>query len=260
MTDLELIADAAAEAGALALTLSKAGLTIEKKADGTPVTDADLAVDALLTQRLRAARPDYAWLSEETADNTDRLSARRVFIVDPIDGTRAYMRGKPWWAVCIAVVEDGQPTAAVVYAAALDERYEAVAGAGATLNGRPIHASRTTALENARMLGDEAMFAHPAWAKPWPPMTIDSRNAVAYRVALVASGAYDAAVALSHKSEWDIAAAALIATEAGAVVSNHKGAPFVFNTPKARARSLICAAPGVYPLILARTSPIDLPD
>ncbi len=262
MTDLELIVDAAEEAGALALKLFKDGLTIEKKSDGTPVTDADLAVDALLTERLRAARPDYAWLSEETADNVDRLSARRVFIVDPIDGTRAYMRGKPWWAVCIAVVEDGQPTAGVVHAAALNERYEAAAGAGAgaTLNGRPIHASRTTALENARMLGDEAMFAHPAWAKPWPPMTIDSRNAVAYRMALVASGAYDAAVALSHKSEWDIAAAALIATEAGAIVSDHKGEAFVFNTPKARARSLICAAPGVYPLILARTAPIDLPN
>ena len=259
MTDLELIADAAEEAGALALKLFKAGLNIEKKPDGTPVTDADLAVDAFLTERLRAARPDYAWLSEETADNTDRLSARRVFIVDPIDGTRAYMRGKPWWAVCIAVVRDGAPVAGVVHAAALGERYEAAAGAGATLNGRPIHASRTDRLEGARMLVDAAMFAHPAWREPWPAMTIESRNAVAYRMALVASGAFDAAVALSAKSEWDIAAAALIAAEAGAVVSDHKGASFAFNTPKARARSLICAAPGVYPLILAKTSPIDLP-
>ncbi len=260
MTDLELIAGAAEEAGALALKLFAAGLNIEKKPDGTPVTDADLAVDALLTAHLRAARPDYAWLSEETADNTDRLAARRIFIVDPIDGTRAYMRGKPWWAVCIAVVEDGQPTAGVVCAAALDERYEATVGGGATLNGLPIHASKTAALDGCRMLGDEKMFAHPAWREPWPSMTIESRNAIAYRMALVASGAYDAAVALSGKSEWDIAAAALIATEAGAMVSDHKGLPFTFNTPKARARSLICAAPGVYPLILAKTSPIDLPN
>ena len=260
MTDLELICDAAEEAGALALKLFKAGLNIEKKPDGTPVTDADLAVDAFLTQRLRAARPDYAWLSEETADNTDRLSARRVFIVDPIDGTRAYMRGKPWWAICIAVVQDGRPVAGVVHAAALGERYEAKAGGGATLNGEAIHASATTALEGCRMLGDEKMFAHPAWRTPWPPMVIESRNAIAYRMALVASGASDAALALSAKHEWDIAAAALIATEAGAAVSDHKGAPFTFNTPKAKARSLICAAPGVYPLILARTSPIDLPN
>ncbi len=259
MTDLDLIADAAAEAGALAVKLFAAGLEIEKKSDGTPVTDADLAVDRLLKARLTAARPDYAWLSEETADNTDRLSARRLFIVDPIDGTRAYMRGKPWWAVCIAVVEDGRPVAGVVYAAALDERYQALEGEGATLNGRPIHASKTTALEGCRMLGDAKMFAHPAWRTPWPPMTIESRNAVAYRMALVASGQDDAAVALSSKSEWDIAAAALIATEAGAVVSDHKGKAFAFNTPKAKARSLICAAPGVYSLILARTSPIDLP-
>ncbi len=260
MTDLELIVEAAEEAGALALKLFKSGLQIEKKADGTPVTDADLAVDALLTRRLRAARPDYAWLSEETADNTDRLTARRVFIVDPIDGTRAYMRGKPWWAVCIAVVEDGRPIAGVVHAAALGERYTAEAGAGATLNGRPIHAGRTDGLDGCRMLGDEKMFGHPAWHRPWPPMVIESRNAIAYRMALTASGAFDAAVALSAKSEWDIAAAALIAQEAGAVVSDHKGRPFIFNTPKAKAASLICAAPGVYPLILARTSPIDLPD
>jgi myo-inositol-1(or 4)-monophosphatase len=260
VTDLELIADAAQEAGALALKLFKAGLNIEKKADGTPVTDADLAVDAFLTERLRAARPDYAWLSEETADNTDRLSARRVFIVDPIDGTRAYMRGKPWWAISIAVVQDGRPVAGVVDAAALDERYLATAGGGATLNGRPIHASATTTLEGCRMLGDEKMFAHPAWARPWPPMVIESRNAIAYRMALVAAGTFDAALALSAKSEWDIAAAALIAAEAGAVVCDHKGEPFAFNTPKAKARSLICAAPGVFPLILARTSPIDLPN
>ena len=260
MTDLELIVDAAQEAGALALKLQTAGLHIEKKSDGTPVTDADIAVDTLLKDRLGAARPDYGWLSEETADNTARLAKRRLFIVDPIDGTRAYMRGKPWWAVCIAVVEDGRPIAGVVHAAALDERYEATLGGGATLNGRPIHASRNTALGGCRMLGDEKMFAHPAWASPWPPMTIESRNAIAYRMTLVASGAFDAAVALSAKSEWDIAAAALIATEAGAVVSDHKGEAFAFNTPKARARSLICAAPGVYPLILAKTSPIDLPN
>jgi len=260
VTDLELIVDAAQEAGALALKLQTAGLHIEKKSDGTPVTDADIAVDTLLKDRLGAARPDYGWLSEETADNTARLAKRRLFIVDPIDGTRAYMRGKPWWAVCIAVVQDGRPIAGVVHAAALDECFEAMLGGGATLNGQPIQASGTTVLNGCRMLGDDKMFAHPAWREPWPPMTIETRNAIAYRMALVGSGAFDAAVALSAKSEWDIAAASLIATEAGAMVSDHKGEPFAFNTPKARARSLICAAPGVYPLILARTSPIDLPN
>jgi myo-inositol-1(or 4)-monophosphatase len=260
LTDLELIVDAAAEAGALAVKLFAAGLNIEKKADGTPVTDADLAVDALLTRRLRQARPDYAWLSEETADNTERLTARKLFIIDPIDGTRAYMRGKPWWAICIAVVADGVPVAGVVNAAALDERYEATLGGGATLNGAPIHAAGTSVLEGARMLGDEKMFAHPAWATPWPPMTIEARNAIAYRMALVGAGTFDAAVALSRKSEWDVAASALIATEAGARVSDHKGRPFAFNTPKARVPSLICATASLYPLILQRTAPIDLPD
>jgi myo-inositol-1(or 4)-monophosphatase len=260
VSDLPLIVDAAREAGALALKLLNAGLNIEKKPDGTPVTDADLAVDAFLTERLRAARPDYAWLSEETADNSDRLAARRVFIVDPIDGTRAYMRGKPWWAVCIAVVEDGVPIAGVVHAAALDECFTSTLGCGANLNGQRIHASGTVNLEGCRMLGDEKMFNHPAWREPWPPMTIESRNAIAYRMALVASGAFDAAVALSAKSEWDLAAAALIAEEAGVKISDHKGRAFAFNKPIAKVPSLICATPGLYPLILERTSPIDLPD
>ena len=114
--DLELIVAAALEAGRLAVQMRDAGLSVEIKADNTQVTNADLATDALLTQRLRAARPDYGWLSEETADNTDRLSNRRLFVVDPIDGTRAFIRDRPWWAVSIAVVEDGLPIAGVVFA------------------------------------------------------------------------------------------------------------------------------------------------
>jgi myo-inositol-1(or 4)-monophosphatase len=260
VTDLELIADAAAEAGALAQRLLTSGLDIQRKADGTPVTDADLAVDRFLKARLLAARPDYGWLSEETADDPARLGKSKLFIVDPIDGTRAYMHGKPWWVVSIAVVEDGRSVAGVLDAPACGERYAAADGKGATMNGRPIRASAATALEGCRMLGDEKLFAHPAWKTPWPPMAIETRNAVAYRMALVAAGAGDAAVALSAKHEWDIAAAALIAEEAGAKISDHKGLAFAFNTPKAKARSLICAAPGLYPLILKRTSPIDLGD
>jgi myo-inositol-1(or 4)-monophosphatase len=260
VTDLELIVDAAAEAGALAQRLLLAGLDIHCKADGTPVTNADLAVDQLLKERLLAARPDYGWLSEETADDPARLAKSKLFIVDPIDGTRAYMRGKPWWVVSIAVVQDGRPVAGAIDAPACNEQYAAEAAKGATLNGRQIRASVATGLEGCRMLGDEKMFAHPAWQTPWPPMAIENRNSVAYRMALVAAGAGDAAVALSAKYEWDIAAAALIAEEAGARVSDHKALPFAFNTAAAKARSLICAAPGLYPLILKRTSPIDLGD
>ena len=129
--DLDLIVAAALEAGRLAVRMRDEGLTVEIKPDKTQVTNADLATDALLTQRLRAARPDYGWLSEETADNAERLSNRRLFVVDPIDGTRAFIRDRPWWGVSIAVVEDGLPIAGVVFAPDAEEIYTAVAGQGA---------------------------------------------------------------------------------------------------------------------------------
>jgi myo-inositol-1(or 4)-monophosphatase len=258
--DLTLLTDAAREAGALALKRRTPGLEIEKKSDGSPVTSADLEVDAFLTEALRGARPDYGWLSEETADNPDRLACARVFMVDPIDGTRAYIRGKPWFVVSLAVVEQGRPIVAAIFAPALDELYVATAGGGAALNGAPIHPSPRDALEDAAMLGDAKMFAHPAWKKPWPSMRIQERNAIAYRMALVAAGTFDAAVALSPKHEWDLAAGVLIAEEAGAAAVDHKGRPLVFNTPRALCPSLVCAAPALAPLILARTRPIDLPE
>lgn len=255
--DLDLILSAAQEAGALILERREAGLTVEYKANNSPVTDADLAADALLTERLRTARPDYGWLSEETADNPERLERRRIFLVDPIDGTRAYARGRPWFAVSIAVVEDGAPVAGVVLAPALDETYTAVAGGGAFLNGERIVHSGRTDLADAAMVGDKALFAHPAWHTPWPPMRIESRNSLAYRMCLVASGAFDAAVAPGDKSEWDLGAADLIAREAGAVICDRHGQPFVYNRPDPSHAGLVACAPGLATLILNRLRPIE---
>jgi len=254
--DLDLIKAAALEAGRLALEARAEGLRIWSKPGGSPVTDADIAVDTLLKLRLRAARPNYGWLSEETADDPARLQARRLFLVDPIDGTAAYIRGKPWFTVCIAVVEDGQPICAVVYAPELGEVYEATAGGGARLNGLPIAPSDRVELEDAAMLGDARMFADPRWPRPWPQMRIASRNSIAYRVVLVASGAFDAALALTPKNDWDLAAADLIAREAGACVGDHLGRPFVYNRPAPMQRSLLCAAPGLCELILTNLSHI----
>lgn len=255
--DLVLIRDAALEAGRLALDTRAKGLKIWTKPGGSPVTDADLAVDTLLKLRLLNARPNYGWLSEETADDSARLAIPRLFLVDPIDGTAAYIRGKPWFTVCIAVVEAGRPIAAVVHAPALDETYEATLGGGARLNGQPIAPSSRTELEGAAMLGDPRMFADARWPQPWPAMRIESRNSIAYRMALVASGAFDAALALTPKNDWDLAAADLIANEAGAHVSDHLGRPFLYNQPAPQQPSLLCAAPGLRELILTRIGHID---
>ncbi|MGZ3400990.1 MAG: 3'(2'),5'-bisphosphate nucleotidase CysQ [Caulobacteraceae bacterium] len=255
--DLDLIRAAALEAGRLALEARAEGLKVWSKPGGSPVTDADLAVDTLLKLRLKAARPNYGWLSEETADDEARLGVRRLFVVDPIDGTAAYLRNKPWFTVCVAVVEDGRPTVGVVHAPELGETYEAVAGGGARLNGAPIAPSARTELDGAAMLGDARMFADPRWPRPWPPMRVESRNSVAYRIALVAAGAFDAALALTPKNDWDLAAADLIATEAGACVGDHLGRSFVYNRPAPMQRSLLCAAPGLHELILTNLSHID---
>jgi myo-inositol-1(or 4)-monophosphatase len=251
--DLKLILAAAQEAGDLARSLRHQGLEIEyKEADGTPVTNADLAADRLLTERLRTARPDYGWLSEETADARDRLDCRRIFVVDPIDGTRAFLNGRPWWSVAIGVVEDGLPTAAAIYAPEVEETYAAAAGLGATLNGRPIRHSDTSALEDSRMVGDPLVFSHWSWPQAWPTMRIEQRSSTAYRMCLVASGAFDAAVAPLRKADWDVAAGDLIAREAGCFVGDHTGEGFRYNRARPSQASLICCAPALAPLILER--------
>ena len=259
MNDLDLILQAAREAGELALSARESGLKVWSKDGGSPVTDADLAVDTLLKTELGAARPDYGWLSEETADDPARLTTTRQFVVDPIDGTAAFMKNKPWFAVSIAVVENGQAIAGVVHAPALNETYAATANGPATLNGEVITPSSTDQLLGAAMLGDAKMFAHPAWREPWPEMRIESRNSIAYRMCLVAAGAFDAAVALSPKSEWDVAAADLICARAGALLSDHKGRDFAYNRPVPLVPSLVCANRALHPLILSRVGHIELP-
>lgn len=256
--DLDLIRTAAREAGQMALDLRDAGLKVWSKSNASPVTDADLAVDAFLKERLLSARPDYGWLSEETADSPDRLSKRRIFVVDPIDGTSAYMKNTPWWCTPIAVVENGQPVAAAIYAPVMGEMFEATEGGGARLQGRRITASDTTELEHAELLADARLMETRDWDEPWPQMNFSKRNALAYRMALVAAGAFDAAIAISPKWDWDVCAGALIAQEAGARVSDHMGHKWQFNRPDPRQTSLICAAPALHPLIVRRTAPIPL--
>ncbi|MFN3523843.1 MAG: 3'(2'),5'-bisphosphate nucleotidase CysQ [Phenylobacterium sp.] len=256
--DLALILDAAREAGELALRLRAEGLQVDYKAGNSPVTNADLAADAHLKRRLAAARPDYGWLSEETADNRDRLERPRLFVVDPIDGTRAFLKGRPWWAVSIAVIDGARPIAGAVFAPQLDQTFAALEGGGATLNGAPISPSDTGSLEDCAMVGDARMFTHPSWPTPWPQMRVEARNSTAYRMCLVASGDFDAALALVAKADWDLAAADLIAREAGAFVGDHRGEPFAYNREIPAQRSLVCATPALAPLILDRVRHIAI--
>ena len=259
-SDLELIEQAGLEAGELALQFKRDGqVRTWSKEGGSPVTNADLAVDAFLKERLIGARPDYGWLSEETADDPARLAARRVFVVDPIDGTVAYIRDRPFWVVSIAVVQDGQPIAGVLRAPDLEETYTAQAAGGARRNGVAIHVGSRAALEGGAMLSDAKTIRDPRWPQPWPEdMRVESRNSVAYRMALAASGAFDAVLALSSKCDWDLAAADLIVREAGGVSTDHQGRPFAYNLPSPEKPSLVSANPALHQLIIGRVNHIDL--
>lgn len=260
--DLDLLRAIVREAGAIARGFFGGSYKRWSKEQGSPVTEADLAVDAFLKERLCAARPEYGWLSEESEDNSARLDRRMVFIVDPIDGTVAFLKNKPHFTICAAVVEDGHPVAGVVYNPISEEFFAARTGRGATCNDAPIHVSQRDTLEGCRMLADRQMLAHKAWEtppnRPWPPMEIETRSSIAYRLALIANGSFDAMLALSAKRDWDLAAADIVLSEAGGLVTAHDGARFVYNRPAALQPSVIAAGPGLYPKLLERVSHVDL--
>ena len=244
----DTVAQIAHEAGQLALARFRTDFARWEKAPGNPVCEVDLQVDRLLRARLSALLPDAGWLSEETADNADRLAHERVWIVDPIDGTRDYIRGRPGWAVSVALVEAGQPVIGVLDAPARGEVWRAAAGHGATLNGEPLAASTRTALAGARVPTDALPKADRDLT------TVEKPNSIALRMAMVADNRADLVATLRWGNEWDIAAAVLIAAEAGGSVTDALGAELVFNKPDPRAFGVITSSVGIHAAALARLS------
>ncbi len=251
--DTALLEDAVREGGAIARTFLTGRNKTRSKADGSPVSEADLAVDRFLKERLRPARPEYAWLSEETEDDSARLSARRVFVVDPIDGTIAFLKGRPHFTICAAVVEDGIPVAAAVYNPLTEECFTALGGAGARLNGALVKVSNREKLEGCRMLASKATLRDACWGGvPWPPMEITTPNSIAYRIALVACGACDAAITLAGTHDWDLVAADLIIREAGGRISSFEGKLPRYNQANPIQPSIVAAGPILCEAILSR--------
>lgn len=252
--DFQTIQAVAREAGELAARYFHQTCEAWEKSPGNPVSEADLAVDDLIKRRLTAHRPQYGWLSEETIDDAARLSCRRVWVVDPIDGTRAFVAGRDGFAVSIALVEDGHPILGCLYAPLRNLFFCAAKDGGATLNGIDIHVARSDQLKGCRMLADKALFQADFWPEPWPAMKLDKPNSIALRLGLVAAGMADAAVALRPKSEWDLAAAWLVLTEAGGVCTDHSGAHPRFNRPDPVYPTVIAASAQLYPQVLARVA------
>ena len=247
MSDLSLLTDAAQAAGEVALPFWRRTHKSWEKAEGAgPVTEADLAVDAMLKDRLLAARPDFGWLSEESEDSGSRQSTSQVFIVDPIDGTRAFMAGERTWAHSLAISRNGTITAAVIYLPAREKLYTAKLGGGAFLNGVSIRSSSRSSLDNATVLSAKPNLNLKYWPNGLPQMHRHFRASLAYRLALIAEGRFDAMLTFRDTWEWDVAAGTLITKEAGGMVSDRFGDAPIFNNPKPVLRGLIAAGPPVH--------------
>ncbi len=240
---------AVTEAGALAL--SKFGSPIRNwtKGASSPVCEADIEADLLLRDRLMRDAPGYGWLSEESTDDPARLAARRVWIVDPIDGTRGFISGRSDWAVSAALVEDGRPVVAALFAPATDELFLAVKGAGATRNGESIVAARGASLDGVRMAGPPRRLERLAAIAPGIEI-VPKIFSLALRLARVAAGGLHAALAGPNSRDWDLAAADLLVHEAGGALTSLHGDPPIYNRPDPVHGALIAAGHARHAVLL----------
>jgi myo-inositol-1(or 4)-monophosphatase len=228
------------EAGALAHRSFGTRIKTWFKEHNSPVSEVDIAVNDFLNERLSAIAPDAGWLSEESEDAPARLDARRVWIVDPIDGTRAFISGRPDWTISVALVEHRRPVVAALYAPVSGEFFRAAAGAGATCNGTPIAASAGGAIAGARLAGPKRLLDYLATVAP--DFTIQPRiHSLALRLARVADGTLDAAFASSTSRDWDLAAADLLVHEAGGALTTLSGATLAYNCASTVHDTLVAA-------------------
>lgn len=251
--DLALLVSVAHQAGEIAARHFGKGPKSWDKGDGQgPVSSADLEIDVMLRARLLAARPDYGWLSEESAPMPAQDRAARGFVVDPIDGTRAFLDGQTGFSHALAVVEHGVPVAAVIYLPLKQLLYTAAAGQGAHLNDAPIAVRARSALDGADVLVARPQLAAEFWPGGVPQVTRHFRPSLAWRMALVAEGQFDAMLTLRPTWHWDIAAGALLVAEAGGAVSDGSGAPLRFDTETPQSSGVIAAGPALHAAFVQR--------
>ncbi|WP_419906341.1 3'(2'),5'-bisphosphate nucleotidase CysQ [Hoeflea sp.] len=254
--DLALIREAAEQAGRMAMGYFRKDPDVWYKDGRSPVTEADIAVNTFLRETLTEARPDYGWLSEETEDDHSRRHHERTFVVDPIDGTRAFVNGEDVWCVSIAVVDAGVPLAGVLACSARDELFEAASGGDARKNGKLIA---------AKAAGTGRVMSMPQTVYRNLPeefaRSID-RSAhipsLAYRIAMVADGRLDATLVKPGSHDWDLAAADLILRNAGGALLNKKGEPVRYNKKSVSHGLLIAGPERMLPELKNVASAIDL--
>jgi myo-inositol-1(or 4)-monophosphatase len=246
--ELELAMAATREAGALILTFFGRDTPVRYKSADQPVTEADLLADALLKGRLLEARPRYGWLSEESRDAPDRLSRESVWIVDPIDGTNSFIEGRPEYVISVALARRGEVVLGVIHNPSTGELFHGVGGGGAYRNGdalRMVAGGTTMLASRSDLRAGEFDSLRDSW-------TFAALGSTAYKMVKVADGTAAAYVSRGLKSEWDVAAAALIVSEAGGIATDAAGYPLEYNRPEPFVRGIIVAAPEVYPELQRR--------
>jgi myo-inositol-1(or 4)-monophosphatase len=248
-----MVRQMALEAGAMALEFFQHGAETTArrwyKDRASPVTEADMAVDSFLKRQLSQTLPEAGWLSEETADSPARLNKRLAWIVDPIDGTRAFMAGHPDWSISIALLMEGRPVFGLLYAPAHDHIYEATLQGGATRNGTPIRVSAADKLTNARVAGPKPLVDRLE-RRAGPLERLPKIPSLALRLARIAEGTLDVALVSSNSCDWDLAAADLILHESGGLLTDLAGTQVTYNRPEPVHGELAAAASRLHPRLI----------
>ncbi|HSJ08266.1 MAG TPA: 3'(2'),5'-bisphosphate nucleotidase CysQ [Longimicrobiales bacterium] len=260
--DLALAEAAAREAGAIVMQYFGTDLDVVMKSPGQPLTEADLAANVALHNALAGARPDYGWLSEETRDSTDRLGRRRVWIVDPIDGTRSFIARRPEFTISIGLVVDGAAVVGVVYNPARDELFSAVAGGTAHVATggavEPLVVAQRMPDAMVTLLASRSEIARGEFDPFRDTWHIEPAGSTAYKLALVASGNGHAFISRGPKSEWDICGGVVIVEAAGGVVTDVNGAVPRFNNASPYVHGIVAANAGLHEDLIARIGELPL--
>jgi myo-inositol-1(or 4)-monophosphatase len=226
----------------------------EYKIGHDPVTEADRALDAVLRKEL--LREGEGWLSEESVDDPIRLQRSRVWVVDPLDGTREFVKGIPEFCVSIGFVEDGRPVAGGIYNPATKETFLGSLGSGVTYNGKPSQPSQRTSLDGAVVLASRSEVKRGEWkAFEHAPFKIRPMGSVAYKLALVSAGQADATFTLTPKNEWDVVGGAALVQSAGGFVSTLEKTGLTANRPNPLLSGLLASGPSLKDKLLALVEP-----
>jgi myo-inositol-1(or 4)-monophosphatase len=247
--DHALLIEAVREAGAIALSYFGNKPKTWEKSPGHWVSEADLAANDHLEQALCGARPDYGWVSEESANPVIRP---RFWLVDPIDGTSAFLRGRPEFAVSVALIEAGRPIVAAVCNPATDELFDAYAGGGVRLNGQPVRATDQATLDGANLMISRTEYDRLDWHKNLGDVTVGAISSIAYKLALVAAGHCDATATVWGKSTWDVAGGDLLVCEAGGHITDGTGQPFDYSDPLAPISSMLASGGALHGALVER--------